>query len=92
MSILCLFGHKWDKCKCSRCNERRKHDWDNSICRRCSAIKCKACEGTGYQSEDYYMDAPGTNAQWTETRTFECYTCKGSGGISPDVSVSGKSA
>lgn len=43
MNIACLFGHKWDGCKCTRCGIIREgyHDWDrcHGVCRKCGA-KC----------------------------------------------------
>ena len=40
MALACrLFGHKWDKCKCTRCGEIREvldlHDWNGCVCRLC---------------------------------------------------------
>lgn len=37
MNIACLFGHKWDGCKCLRCGKKRdeQHDWNGCKCRRC---------------------------------------------------------
>ena len=43
MNIKCLFGHKWNGCKCSRCGKVRdeQHDWDlcKGKCKRCSKIQ-----------------------------------------------------
>ncbi len=37
MGIACLFGHKWDGCKCEKCGATRDkgHDWDYSKCKKC---------------------------------------------------------
>ena len=37
MSLLCLFSHKWDGCKCYRCGEIRneEHKWNGCKCERC---------------------------------------------------------
>ena len=51
----CLFGHKWNGCKCSRCGKTRdeQHDWEGCICRRCGktrhnwdACSCRQCGKT----------------------------------------------
>lgn len=35
--MICLFGHKWDGCKCLKCGKTRdeEHDWSGCKCRRC---------------------------------------------------------
>ena len=41
MSIKCLFGHKWNGCKCERCGEV-KHLWKNEngcICAKCGETR-----------------------------------------------------
>ena len=57
MGLACLFGHKWNGCKCERCGEIRDegHDWDlcKGKCRICGkecpvehdwdGCKCKRC-------------------------------------------------
>ena len=55
MGLKCLFGHKWDGCKCERCGKLRdeQHDWEGCKCKRCGKIrdeqhdwngrKCKGC-------------------------------------------------
>lgn len=37
--MACLFGHKWDGCKCTKCGKVRdnQHDWDGCVCKRCGA-------------------------------------------------------
>ncbi len=37
MGIACLFGHKWNGCKCERCGETRdeQHDWGGCRCIKC---------------------------------------------------------
>lgn len=39
----CLFGHRWDGCKCKRCGRTRekKHDWNGCVCRRCGRKRDK---------------------------------------------------
>ncbi len=41
MGIACLFGHKWDGCRCARCGLQRNegHDWDlcKGVCLKCGA-------------------------------------------------------
>lgn len=46
MALACgLFGHKWDKCKCTRCGETRDvldlHDWSGCVCRQCGKKRDK---------------------------------------------------
>lgn len=55
MKLLCLLGHKWNYCKCSRCGELRdeNHKWDYCKCEICGkardenhnwdGCKCKKC-------------------------------------------------
>jgi len=33
----CLFGHKWNGCKCEKCGKTRdkQHDWEGCICKKC---------------------------------------------------------
>ena len=47
--MACLFGHKWDGCKCSKCGKTRdeQHDWD--LCKG----KCKRCEKTQAEQHDW---------------------------------------
>ena len=35
--MACLFGHKWDGCKCTKCGKTRdeQHDWENGRCNIC---------------------------------------------------------
>ena len=44
MELKCLFGHRWNDCKCTRCGKVRdeQHDWDlcKGKCKRCG----KSCE------------------------------------------------
>lgn len=55
--MACLFGHKWNGCKCAKCGHTRDegHDWDlcKGVCRKCGAAhpvqhdwdgsKCRRC-------------------------------------------------
>ena len=55
MSWKCLFGHKWEGCKCKQCGKTRdeQHDWEGCKCKRCSEkrdeqhdwenCRCKRC-------------------------------------------------
>lgn len=55
MNLLCLLGHKWNYCKCSRCGELRdeNHKWNYCKCEICGkardenhdwdGCKCKKC-------------------------------------------------
>ena len=47
----CIFGHKWNGCKCSKCGKTRNHEWDGCKCKRCGCeqhewdgCKCKRCD------------------------------------------------
>ena len=46
--MACLFGHKWNGCKCTRCGKTRneQHDW--------KGIKCNLCEKQRYVNECYF--------------------------------------
>ncbi len=62
--VMCLFGHKWNGCKCERCRKTRdeQHDWDlcKGICKRCGKrcieqhdyVKCK-CSRCGKKNHQY---------------------------------------
>ncbi len=41
MGFACIFGHKWNGCKCERCGVTRdeQHDWDGCKCRRCGKVR-----------------------------------------------------
>ncbi|MEA5047529.1 MAG: hypothetical protein VB034_02850 [Eubacteriales bacterium] len=53
--MACLFGHKWNGCKCTKCGKTRDehHDWNGCICRICgktrdenhdwNGCKCRIC-------------------------------------------------
>lgn len=43
MGLACLFGHKWDGCKCTRCGATRDedHDWNGCKCKRCGEWRDK---------------------------------------------------
>lgn len=47
--MACLFGHKWEGCKCSKCGKTRdeQHDWD--LC----AGKCKRCGKTQPEQHEW---------------------------------------
>ncbi len=65
--MACLFGHKWDGCKCSKCGKTRdeQHDWDlcKGVCKRCGAkqaeqhdwdgCKCKRCGKTRDEQHEW---------------------------------------
>ena len=35
--MACLFGHKWNGCKCEKCGKERdeQHDWNGCKCKKC---------------------------------------------------------
>ena len=39
MGLKCLFGHKWNGCKCVLCNTRRSHSWNGCKCERCGTSR-----------------------------------------------------
>ena len=64
MGLACLFGHKWDWCKCSKCGKIRdtNHNWENGRCLYCGKFhnnhiyqpigKClERCEICGKENE-----------------------------------------
>jgi hypothetical protein len=67
MSIKCLFGHKWNGCKCEKCGTIRdeQHDWDfcKGRCKRCgktqeikhdwNGCKCTRCGAVRNEAHDY---------------------------------------
>jgi hypothetical protein len=44
MNIKCLFGHKWNGCKCNRCGVKRDeaHTWDGCHCVVCYKLRDEA--------------------------------------------------
>ena len=67
--MVCLFGHKWDGCKCTKCGKTRDegHDWDlcKGVCKRCGATQpakhdwdlckgvCKRCGAEQPEQHDW---------------------------------------
>ena len=61
--MACLFGHKWNGCKCEKCGATRDegHDWDlcKGICKRCGktqaeqhdykGIRCTRCGAVSHE-------------------------------------------
>ena len=49
MGLKCLFGHKWNGCKCEKCGKLRdeQHNWD--LCKG----KCKLCDKTCDEQHDW---------------------------------------
>ena len=41
--MACLFGHKWNGCKCSKCGKIRDkgHNWNNCKCETCGTVTFK---------------------------------------------------
>lgn len=39
--MACLFGHKWEGCKCKKCGETRNeyHEWDGCKCTKCGKTR-----------------------------------------------------
>jgi hypothetical protein len=67
VKMACLFGHKWDGCKCDKCGKTRdeQHDWDlcKGKCKRCgkpckeqhewSGCKCTRCGKVRDEQHDW---------------------------------------
>jgi len=63
--MTCLFGHKWNGCKCKRCGETRdeKHNWNGCKCSICGTMrdeqhdwngcKCSVCGTTRDEQHDF---------------------------------------
>ena len=51
--MACIFGHKWDGCKCTKCGETRneEHNWEGAKCKRCGDMRCEKCGTTKKQLE-----------------------------------------
>ena len=61
--MACLFGHKWDGCKCTKCGKSRDegHQWNGCKCEKCGKIrdeghqlngcKCIRCEKNVHEIE-----------------------------------------
>jgi len=45
----CLFGHKWDGCKCSKCEKTRNEQHEYDLCKG----KCKRCDATQTEQHDW---------------------------------------
>ena len=48
MKLSCLFGHKWNGCKCARCGEVRDtgHDFTYQFKKKCCLGTCRVCRKT----------------------------------------------
>ena len=67
MSLKCLFGHKWNGCRCTNCGTKRDegHDWKGCKCLKCGITrdlghlpengKCKIC-GIKMLKVDFTLD------------------------------------
>ena len=65
--MACLFGHKWDGCKCTKCGKTRDegHDWDlcKGVCKICGQTRppehewngcvCARCGATRDEGHDF---------------------------------------
>ena len=75
MGLMCIFGHKWNGCKCDRCGKIRdeQHDWDlcKGKCKRCgktqavqhewNGCKCKKCGKERHDWKDFKCIICGMN-------------------------------
>lgn len=82
--MACLFGHKWNGCKCDKCGKVRdeQHDWDlcRGKCNRCGktrdeqhdwdGCKCKRC-GTTRNTGHELQTVPGEES----TKKMKCMKC-----------------
>ena len=57
MGLKCLFGHKWNGCKCLKCGKSRLHVWNGCVCVNCGKenhtwndCKCIMCGETRVNS------------------------------------------
>ena len=70
MGLSCkVFGHKWNGCKCERCDEKRdeQHDWD--LCKG----RCKRCNAT--QAEQHDLNGCICSRCGVELHDFNGCTC-----------------
>ena len=65
--MACLFGHKWNGCKCERCGITRdeQHDWDlcRGVCKRCGKTQeaqhdwhgcyCNRCHRSRHELDEH---------------------------------------
>ena len=53
MGLKCLFGHKWNGCKCFRCGKKRdeQHNWNfcKGTCNRCGKFCYEQHDWNGYK-------------------------------------------
>ena len=47
--MACIFGHKWDGCKCTRCGKIRDEQHDFDLCKG----KCRRCGKNTYAEHDW---------------------------------------
>jgi len=47
--MACLFGHKWNGCKCEKCGKERPHEWRG----RCKCSICGAVRDEGHDYREY---------------------------------------
>ena len=53
--MACLFGHKWDGCKCTKCGKTRDegHDWDGCKCTKCGKTRDEGHKWEGARCARY---------------------------------------
>ena len=90
MSLKCLFGHKWNGCKCERCGEIRdeQHNWDlcNGKCKRCgktqveqhnwNGCKCSQCGKVRDEQHDWLCKGKCKRCGKTRDEQHDWSGCK----------------
>lgn len=54
MKLICIFGHKWNGCICTRCAEKRDagHKWNGCICEVCGKKRDKEHRFLNFKAEN----------------------------------------
>lgn len=84
--MACLFGHKWEGCKCTKCGKMRdeQHDWNGCRCRKCGRTRS---EGHDYIYRQRRKNVLGQQKLWCEG---ECRLCGNTIDIEHDYQPTGK--
>ena len=70
--MACLFGHKWNGCKCTKCGKTRDelHDWKKDTCKNCGKkiptlfVFFARGQGTGHTVDGVTFNVLGSTSEY----------------------------
>ena len=70
--MACLFGHKWNGCKCDKCGKTRdeQHDWKKDTCKKCEKkrpilfVFFARGQGTGHNADGVTFKVLGSTSEY----------------------------